>query len=458
MSLRKAISLFLFALIPAIGLWAQIYAPAADSVFGATYNPTGGTDSVFIFNKPYFKADMQCSLRAVSVDGMTDWTFQWSVFDRSTMAYKTISPSTTGGLSEIDTISKSAGYRIEMTRGSERYVYRVWVVMNDLDLIITNKDADNKLSFGYYNCSSLDLRADTTRILLSYVNPDDFTIIAINPQYRIRWTTDNENTSNPSSRLITRVTDPPYEDTWYILTITDKFGLQRTDSVFYKSIQSHASMEVTYITLGDTVEYPGKHYGYFYGDEHSAPGKFSFDVSASKNMASYEIAFGDGAVFNSEGDTLIVVHEYEKPGTYTAVLTTKSAAPYACIDTLGQDSELLYADEDNFQMPNIFTPKNNGKNFIIPDEELSSNDIFRSEDISVLTIDITIFTRTGLVVHNYHGNIRDWDGWDGNLRHGGKATDGVYFYVITTLIAYEDPKKPVSKKFMKGFIHLYREQ
>jgi gliding motility-associated-like protein len=446
--LTRKILFLLFVITIATGrLSAQVYAPAAADSFAAAYNPSGGTDEVFVFNRPTYKAEITASIVAVSVDKLSGWTFQWSVFNQGTKEYVNIPITGPGWFSEIDTISVSSGYRVIMTNGSEVDTFRVWLLINDLDLHITNKDADDKLSFGYYWCSSLDLMADTTQFPLFYYNPVTKARINVYNTYLIRWKTDNDEATTPSSRLITRVTSPPSEDTWYMLTLSDKFGLERSDSVYYESIQSKAKITGEYISLSDPLEYPGRGYGQYYADGiKSAPGKYRFDMSGSRNMASYEIDFGDGGIFASEGDTLEVVHEYIKPGEYKVVLTTKSEEPYECIDSVSVMADLEYAKADNFVMPNVFTPNND-----------EFNKWFRSEDVSVLFIDIAIFNRAGMKVHSYSGDIRDWEGWDGNIRNSNiKAPEGVYFYVISTFAAYEDKNNPISRKIMKGFVHLYR--
>jgi gliding motility-associated-like protein len=434
---------------------AQIYAPAADDSFPAIYNPPGGTDEVFVFNRPGYQEAVTASIVAVSPDGLSGWSFQWAVFDPVSKVYKNIPGSGSGYSSEVDTLSVPSGYQVLMTKGASSQIFRIWVLMNDLDVNITNKDAEDKLLFGYYNCSSLDLRADTTLVPQYYYNPDTKVRIRVNINYIIRWRTDNSEASTPSSKLITRVTNPPSSDTWYILTLTDPYGISRSDSVFYESIQSEAKLAVPeYINLSDETEYPGKNYGSYYSDGiYSAPGKFRFNLSGSRNMVSYELDFGDGEVFESGGDTLEVVHEYLKPGAYKVVLTTKSEKPYECLDSVSAEAELYYS---KFALPNVFTPNDDGNNDVISLEK--SNDVFRSEDVSVVSIEIAIFDRAGLKVHDYSGDIRDWGGWDGKVRQSNRnAPEGVYFYVITALYYYKQGQNTLSEETYKGFFHLYRD-
>ncbi len=452
----KRILTFCFAItLLTVNLAAQIFAPEASDSFAASYNPPGGTDEVFIFNKSSFGVAMSVSLVAVSVDRLSGWSFQWSVYDPVAGSYKSIPGASSGWFSAIDTITVSSGYRVIMTKGASSQVFRAWLLVNDLDVTITNKDEEDKLLFGYYNCSSIDLRADTTRIALFYFNPDTKARINVSVNYTIRWSTNNPEAVTPSSRLITRVNSPPSEDTWYILTLSDPFGLRRSDSVFYESIQSKAVLAVPeYVNLGDELEYPAKNYGSYYNDDiFSAPGKYRFDVSGSRNLSGYEIDFGDGEMISSGADTLTIVHEFKKPGIYKVVLTTKSAIPYECLDSISAEVELV---NSQFVLPNVFTPNNDGDNDVISLE--NSNNVFRSEDVSVLSIEIAIFDRAGIKVHDYEGNIRDWHGWDGRVRNSNRdAPEGVYFYVIKALYVFTEESGLITSKTYKGFFHLYRD-
>lgn len=448
-------------------LQAQIVAPAASDSFDANYNTVNGNDKVYVFNRQEYKSALNASINAASVDREAGWTFQWSVYRHADSAYHSIPGSTTGAFSSIDTITVPSGYRVEISKGSEQDTFRVWVLVNDLNLRITNKDAEGKLKFGYYKCASLDLHADTTRIPLYYYNPFSGSRVNVPNSFKIRWTTDNPEASNPPSSLISRVNNPPYADTWYRLTVTDLYGISRSDSVFYESIQTKASMSTPeYISLSDSIEYPGMNYGNYYKDDiFSAPGKYRFDLSGSKNLSTYRILFGDGdTLISSVDDTLVVVHEYQKPGTYKVVLTTRSEEN--CTDSVSATAELKNAFGSgplkNFSLPNVFTPNADSRNDrLIIDENVNGsggNDVFRSEDVSVLVIDISIFDRSGHKVHSYAGSIREWEGWNGLIRDSNRqAPEGVYFYVITLLDAYNDKEYPIGEKVKRGFFHLYRE-
>jgi gliding motility-associated-like protein len=460
MDLKRILAIFLLINTFTGNTDGQIYAPAANDSFAPTYNPPGGTDMVYVFNKPVYKGNISASIIAVSIDRSTGWNFQWSSYNPINNLYEPLPGSESGWSSEIDTITVTSGYQVVMSKGFSDYVFRVWILVNDYHVNITNKDIENKLLFGYYNCSSLDLRADTLLLPVFYYNPETKARINVYNNYTIRWKTDNEEASTPASKLVTRVNDPPSSDTWYFLTLTDRFGLIRKDSVFYESIQSEAKLNGNYINLSDSTEYPGKKYKYFYNDGlsaeefRSAPGKYRFNFSESQNAVSFKIDFGDGESIESTLDSIDeVVHEYQEPGNYKVVLTTKSEPPYECTDSVSMDATLVFA---GFSLPNVFSPNSDGDNDLLTFYD--NNNVFRSGDISVVTIDLTIFDRAGRKMHEYAGNIRDWNGWDGRVMNSNReAPEGVYFYVISYLYAYEDHAKPIGKKVLKGFFHLYRE-
>ncbi len=444
---KKLILLFLtIHIVTVVG--AQIFAPAANDSFDASYNLN---HRVFVFNRSAYQAPINAAIISISPDKTSGWTFSWSVYNAPTVSYVPLPPAGSGSFSVLNNITVSGGYQVIATKGAVSNTYRVWVLINDLDVIITNKTVDDTLEFGYYACGSVDFRADTIRPPLYYYNPSTGSRIYAPNSYLIRWTSDNPDAPAPPNRLLTRATDLPWQDTWYKITVSDNYGLSRSDSVIYNSIESHAEFTSQYIPLSDETYYPNRNYEDFYEDDIlSAPGKFRFDLSGSENLTDYELIFGDGDTIKYIRDSVSVVHEYKKPGTYKAILTTRSDAPFECRDSTSIEVELTFASQDNFNIPNVFTP-NQGENVF------KAGDIFRSTDVSVVLIEITIFTRTGLKVHQYKGNIRDWQGWDGQIMDSGReAPTGVYFYVISRLSACEDQTSPIENSLMKGFIHLYR--
>jgi hypothetical protein len=459
MSLQKTLVLTIVLFIYTFSAKAQIFSPSASDSVIASY----GTDKVFVFNAPSYQAPVNASLIAVATDTNNDWTFQWSVYSPSDTSFTTLPGTVTGHTSSMDNISVNSGYRVTMSRNAETMVFTSWVVINDLDLKITNKDSHDTILYGYYDCTSLDLHADTTKPGAFYYNPLNGQKLIPGSLLTIRWTTDNPEATNPGGRLLTRVSNPPWKDTRYIVTVTDRFGLIRKDSAVYNSIQSKADLtEPEYLPPSeDSIIHP-KHewYDKFYSYEDgakSAPALFKLDVSGSKNFENYILAFGDGDSIVLGNDSTVIYHEYKKPGQYKALLTTKSGPPFECIDSVSAIVVIDEATGTNFIMPNVFTPDGSA-NKMLKYNENAVNSVFRTTDVSIIYIDIAIYSRTGLKVHEFEGNIRDWGGWDGKIMNSNRdAPEGVYFYVISRFIGYTDHNDPISKKLMKGFIHLYRK-
>ena len=81
-------------------------------------------------------------------------------------------------------------------------------------------------------------------------------------------------------------------------------------------------------------------------------------------------------------------------------------------------------------IPNIFTPNNDGQNDVFSIKGLKSND------------EVLIFNRWGNNVYTFSG----MNGWDGRTKGDANCSDGIYYYVI----------KRSESKLLKGFIQLIR--
>lgn len=437
---------------------AQITSPQPHAAFKAAYPSNPGTDSVFIFNRPVPGGNMTVSLQAASVDLTPGWSFIWSKYNTASRSYAVIPKADTGTVSTLDTISVSSGYQVIITRDLISDTFRVWLLFNDFEVVVVNKDASGEVFSGSRSCESVSLLSDTNLVPMVYPEPGTGFMTTVINKYRFSWIAENEHSDDPKGSKTGRIDNPPYQDTWYRVTVTDDFNLSRSDSVFCPAISSKASMTADHVPLSDSVEYPGKLYQYYYGDESSAPGKYRFDLSGSENSAWYKISFGDGTSQETGSDTAEIIHEYRLPGKYKAVLYTQSPEPGFCVDSviLEDNIELLSAA---FSLPNVFTPNGDLRNDFLKLYE--ENNVFRSSDVSVFTIDITIFDRMGKKVHQYSGNIRDWKGWDGFVMDSNReAPDGVYFYCLTRHFygTSEGSTEMIRREEKdKGFIHLYRD-
>ena len=88
---------------------------------------------------------------------------------------------------------------------------------------------------------------------------------------------------------------------------------------------------------------------------------------------------------------------------------------------------------DTILIPNVFTP--NGDDI---------NDLFIVRANGITPIEISIYSRTGIMVYSLKAPIIVWDGRNSS---GAEMSEGVYYYIL---------KSEDSKEERKGFIHLYR--
>ena len=465
---------------------AQLYAPGAAFSEDADYISQNTTDSIYIFNVPEYGGSIYCNLEALSPDSTDNWQFIWSLYDTLSGNFNLLG-TITGSSSAIDTIDMSGCYQVIISKGAITDTFRAWVFINDFNVEIIDKDDSGKIPFKYLSCEYLDIEAEITQATLRYYIPGriDTILYVFNSYEDIDWTTENEegSGSKPGSRLDPRIGDPPYEDTEYIITVTDRFGLERSDNVFYESIISKAQFDNTYISLADEKYYP-EDYELFYGGKYeqeqkrTAPAKYKFFDNDSKNAVIYSINFGneEDTTFYNKEDTII--YEFLYPGEYTVTYFTKSAEPQGCPDSVTMEVVIEPPGMGDYRsgspeaeppiLPNVFTPNLDGYGDVLSlykegnSNDAIANDLFRPVDVSIYNIDIVIFNRYGRKVHEYYGNIRDWKGWDGKIMNSDRnASEGVYFYVVKRIVAVEDWEdlklKDYSTKIKRGFIHLFRE-
>lgn len=116
--------------------------------------------------------------------------------------------------------------------------------------------------------------------------------------------------------------------------------------------------------------------------------------------------------------------------TYTVTGTNSHGCTYEKTVTIFVNTECL-----NFIVPNVFTPNGDGV-----------NDQFVIAANSVDEYTISIYNRWGTEVYTSSDPNRYWDG---NTENGGKAPEGVYYYIINSSCSGNTYKKD-------GFVQLIR--
>ncbi len=171
----------------------------------------------------------------------------------------------------------------------------------------------------------------------------------------------------------------------------------------------------------------------------SAAGPFDLNVKFENTTSWVEISewnFGDRSPESNEKSP---EHVYTKHGKYFALLTAKTED--GCSDTMSIVVKVTIPPSSLDDVPNSFTPNGDG-----------INDVFKLKKGSAIeSLSCHIYSRWGKRVAVWN-SIEDATekGWDGKVPSGGKASAGVYYYVIKA-VGFDG--KVYDKK---GSFHLFR--
>lgn len=116
--------------------------------------------------------------------------------------------------------------------------------------------------------------------------------------------------------------------------------------------------------------------------------------------------FGNGNTSNSQAP-----NQTFTTGTYTVILTTVSGSCTATATV-----EIVVEDGLTLEIPNVFTPNNDG-----------SNDLFTIKSTGVKEISLQIFNRWGEKLYEFTGVNASWDGLAPN---SAKVPEGTYFFFV----------------------------
>ena len=136
----------------------------------------------------------------------------------------------------------------------------------------------------------------------------------------------------------------------------------------------------------------------------------------------------DGEIFT---DTLPQVwYRYDSPGEKTITFTVEDRTSGATYTSGPKTINFSVA----LEIPNVFTP--NGDN---------QNDYFIVRYDGITPFEISIYSRSGILVYNTEAPVIVWNGRNAS---GLDVSEGTYFYILKALDGSLPP--------MKGFVQLYR--
>ncbi|MFP4025693.1 MAG: gliding motility-associated C-terminal domain-containing protein [Thiohalospira sp.] len=352
------------------------------------------------------------------------YNFEWYKFNEEDTAFnipinENITISNDSVSSTVQNL-ESGGYKVMLTKEDSLQEYIAWVYNNtqlsidievlnplDCDLLELNAPTNFETNFYYYNT------IDGTSYLLN------------NSKQQYNWSSEpeleslrNYNYSYTSTAIL------PTENTIFYVTITDRFGCEADDFIDYTAVETEAKFKISSIDEEGVVIETSEE-----SISGSSPLKVRFE-NISENGNEYTYFFGDTLINNDE-DTIITsdfllqpehTYYYTAPDTgktYTARLYSESS--FGCRDSVFLQ---IFTEPTSIEFPNVFTPN---KDLI--------NDVYVLTDYkSIRNFKITIFNRVGQVVHQFEGDVRDWEGWDGSVKNSNKdAPAGNYFFAVEVM-------------------------
>lgn len=141
----------------------------------------------------------------------------------------------------------------------------------------------------------------------------------------------------------------------------------------------------------------------------------------------------DGRTLNPDSiryndGSIALRHTFSKAGSYNITMKITETS-----GLIHQISKTIFV-ESAIEVPNVFSPDNNG-----------INDVFVVKSTGNRKIKLEIYTRNGDLIYKKTGPVVYWDG---KLASGNFASQGVYYYIVS---AQNQPEI-----IKKGFFHLFR--
>ncbi|MFN8239780.1 MAG: gliding motility-associated C-terminal domain-containing protein [Bacteroidales bacterium] len=390
---------------------AQVTSSGANAVRYTSYPSLPSVhDPVFIFCNS--TGNVKGSVSAVSPGGSGPFTFSWYQWSDATRSFSVFIRTDVNATLSALTGLNEGGYLVHISDGFGYSTdLRCWI---HLDIPY----AEAKLK--HFTCDYVALAGKALPDTFLYRDPSNGNNVKLKNGVEFLWT------SNPTSPIpypnieLNPVTfNPPLVDVVYNLQVKDSFLCVSQSSFPYTSIHVNAEFD------------PDPEKG-------EAPLEVSFTDKSIRGSI-YRWEFGDDSVSTSKEPP---PHTYYKPGEYTVKLIIES--DLHCIDSVKFES--IVVEPSQLDIPNVFTPDGDG-----------INDYFVVEAKSLRTINVEIYSRSGILVYSFRGEgqrLTEWQGWDGNINNSSrKATPGVYFYVIKA-VGWDD--KIYDNKAYRGFFYLYR--
>lgn len=441
--LKSAILVLTLLLSGFLSLNGQISAPDSDFSDTTDYRIDGKPDDIFVFYSP--GETQKGSLRATG-PSPGNFQFDWSSFDTLSQTWNPLSTESGVTFSEINNLEEGA-YQLRISNGVDvDTTFRAWVHLNSFNVLISS-DSQDRIKFGKYFCGVLYLNASINIDTFFYYNLDNGERIFKSPKLDYEWTSDNPAMTIFNAKVgyeSKSIENPPFEDTWFILTAEDYSGMSDQDSVFYESIEVKSEFSMEFYDKKETMEFIEPP-----SNQDDAPLTVRF-TNKSVNGFDFEWIYSDsignfGSSFFANYKTMSIDEQpeftYKIPDDYYPMLVAKSEE--GCIDTFKVEEAITVLPSE-LEAPNVFSP-----------EGLEANRYFKVSFQSIKEFHLRIYSRTGNLVYKADvTDMYDWEGWNGNIMNSDRpAPPGIYYYIIEAT-GYDEER--YNDGLYKGVVYLFR--
>lgn len=419
--MKKKILILFIGLVLGLSGYSQITSTTANYFEATEYSDS---DFVFVFCTDDINGG---SLIANDSTHYGGYNFEWCKFNETTKDFTdtlidfTFNPdSTQSVISDLST----GGYKVILTNADTIQEYVAWIY-NATDRSI-ELEFDNSNNCDYMAIWAIPNIATSTFFNTTLVYYDISTGDSYSLKNRVvlyEWSARPDfefvKYNSPFNSMLVL----PTEDITFSVSVTDRFGCVVTDEINYTAIETKADFRWTSF---DDKTFEELENGDTEADlSGSAPLTVQF-FNESKNGEEYIWCFGD-STRNDDIDTVFTNDITEEPThTYyytrdtgkTYTMKLYSISDYGCKDSCSFNIKVL---PTKIEFPNVFSPNHDNVNEVF----------ILTEFQSIRNFKITIFNRVGQVVHQYEGDVRDWDGWDGKVKNSNRmAPAGNYFFVV----------------------------
>ena len=444
---------------------AQMTAVAPDAT-KPTQHLTGNAEFVHVF---FDKTNAMLSATDTA-GAISDFKWYWLNPADTTL---TLRQTNNSASSSSLIINASGGYQVRVTNALRDTIFSCWVFFDNfrVDTISHTNDCD-ALRLDMITTPSI-YAGYTIYNFESFLNPPhigDSTYLGVQ---NVRWDAVENihaGVTNPDETWKLRRGNytfvdnpPPLKNSKYTVEVTDVFGKTASYTTSYTVPAIAAYVKIK------TEEKKADQWTDVSGETVKGEALFEIRFSHEESLNAQEFYWKGFGNTQTQSQREIIWQEHTTSpsvwiipkvpykneilnaytsGTYSVRLTVvNTTTPQRCADSTEIKIEVENSKFDPSSIPNAFTPNGDGENdyFLF---------VKGKEPVSIRSIKIQIYSRSGMLVYSYEGTIDAWKGWNGKLNNSGSdVSDGVYYYVISGK-GWDDTQ--FNDKNYKGVLHIFR--